>query len=208
MSALLRSDGGKPWRDEELMRELYLEEEMSSGEIADRLDCARSTILNWLHRHDIPVRSILEAKSIKHGKHAKYTVDNRGYPIWWCDGSTKKSGMQVHRLLAVAEYGYDVVAGADVHHKNGVRWDNRPENIEVIPTRGEHSSKHRPAMSKMDVIRAAEMYREGASTYDLADVFDCAAGTVAENLREYFPELIRDPSEAGKLAWERSEVCN
>lgn len=205
MSAVRRCDGGYPWRDEQLMREMYVDEEMSMNEIADELGCAQSTVRNWLNRHGIETRSIKEALDITYGAHAKYTVDNRGYPIWWCDSSTKKSGMQVHRLLAVAEYGYDVVAGADVHHENGVRWDNRPSNIEVIPTRGEHSSKHRPAMSKMDILRAAEMYRAGASTYVLAEHFDCAAGTVAHNLREFNEDLIRGPKEAAEVAEQRSE---
>ena len=46
-----------------------------------------------------------------------------------------------HRLLAVAEYGFDAVAGNDIHHKNGVPWDNRPANIEPIDP-CEHSRIH------------------------------------------------------------------
>jgi len=33
----------------------------------------------------------------------------------------------------VAEYGTEAVAGRDVHHINGIGWDNRPENIVPIP---------------------------------------------------------------------------
>lgn len=30
----------------------------------------------------------------------------------------------------VAEHGVDAVAGKHVHHKNGIRWDNRPEKLQ------------------------------------------------------------------------------
>lgn len=45
-----------PWSDEELMRQLYLDEKMSIEEVADQLDCHRSTIKEWLCKHDIEVR--------------------------------------------------------------------------------------------------------------------------------------------------------
>jgi len=47
----------------------------------------------------------------------------------------------IHRLVAVAEHGYESVDGKIVHHKNGVPWDNRPENIELL-TVAEHNRKH------------------------------------------------------------------
>ena len=55
-----------------------------------------------------------------------------------------------HRLLAVVEcYAastplWAILAdldGKDVHHKNGVKWDNRPSNIEPIE-HGAHSALH------------------------------------------------------------------
>jgi len=46
--------------------------------------------------------------------------------------------VSIHRLLAVAEYGFDEVANMDVHHESNVGWDNRPENV-VPLTHSQHS---------------------------------------------------------------------
>jgi hypothetical protein len=47
----------------------------------------------------------------------------------------------LHRLIAVAEYGIGEVAEKDIHHKSGIPWDNRPDNL-IPMTRSEHSKLH------------------------------------------------------------------
>ena len=37
----------------------------------------------------------------------------------------------VHRLCAVAEYGFDAVREGHVHHANECKWINSPENLEL-----------------------------------------------------------------------------
>ncbi|WP_394297586.1 HNH endonuclease [Halorubrum sp. BV1] len=44
-------------------------------------------------------------------------------------------------MLAVSEYRFDSVHNMDVHHQNGIPWDNRPENIELI-SKEEHDRHH------------------------------------------------------------------
>lgn len=48
---------------------------------------------------------------------------------------------RIHRLVAVAEYGFDAVSGNDIHHTNNHRCDNRPSNLEPI-SRSEHATLH------------------------------------------------------------------
>lgn len=43
----------KPWRDEQTLRDLYLNQELSAREISEKLDCGRRTVTNWLYRNDI-----------------------------------------------------------------------------------------------------------------------------------------------------------
>jgi hypothetical protein len=128
-----------PWRDESLLYELYWEQHLSTNEIADELGCEQATIWSWMDRFDIPRRSAYEAATNRRLHPAVFT--DRGYVICASNyrGSTKSVG--IHRLVMVAEHGFDAVAGKDVHHRNGIRFDNRPENLELL-TRGEHAQRH------------------------------------------------------------------
>lgn len=48
-----------------------------------------------------------------------------------------------HRIVAEQMLGRRLKQGELVHHKNEVRTDNRPENIEVVPDVAHHLYKHR-----------------------------------------------------------------
>jgi len=66
---------------------------------------------------------------------------NSGYEFWYhrCDGELET--VRVHRLVAVAEYGIDAVKNMEVHHKNEIKWDNRPGNLKLM-TDSDHAKKH------------------------------------------------------------------
>lgn len=54
-------------------------------------------------------------------------------PEQWC---------YVHRLSAVAEYGLDAVQKAEqVHHRDGCKWVNTPENLALESLEG-HADRH------------------------------------------------------------------
>lgn len=72
-----------------------------------------------------------------HFRHDSVIIQTRKYEMVEDDGDE----FPLHRLIAVAEYGFDAVAGNDIHHKSGVGWDNRPANIEPIDP-AEHVALH------------------------------------------------------------------
>lgn len=132
----------RPWEDEATMRELYLEKRLSLSETARRLGASSETIGRWLQNHGIETRDRDEAKSMAlREEPAAYWMREDGYMTWRNQYEKKTDVARVHRLLAVAEYGFDAVCGMEVHHKNGIPWANWPENIELM-TKAEHARHH------------------------------------------------------------------
>lgn len=128
------------------LREAYLERGLTQQEIADRFGCCQHHVSVVLRENDIPTRS--SEDYIERGMYLK--TWSKGYERIY----SGKDRIYHHRLLAVAMYGIDQVVGKDVHHRNSIPWDNRPENIEIIDV-GEHMSKH----AKQRTVERDEMGR-------------------------------------------------
>jgi hypothetical protein len=47
-----------------------------------------------------------------------------------------------HRVVAETMLGRALCRGEVVHHKNGIRSDNRPENLEVLDSQSAHMKHH------------------------------------------------------------------
>ena len=110
------------------LERLYWEEGMSLRAIAEELGCETHYKVNYrFKKFNIPTRTAYDQQN-----YASLRKDKDGYPFWreYYDGEYNR--VLVHRLLAVAEYGFESVIGNDVHHKNGHRFDNRPDNIELL----------------------------------------------------------------------------
>ena len=134
---------GDKYKDPDWLREHYHDKDMTMIEMGDKLDVNSGTICYWMNKHDIDTYN--QGRN-KRTPGMNLRVNGNDYLEWWnqvFDGSGghELESCRVHRLVAVAKYGFDAVAGKDVHHKNGVKWDNRPENLELM-THGEHSKHH------------------------------------------------------------------
>lgn len=177
-----------PWQDAELMETLYVDELYSTTDIAELFDCSQSTVSKWLKKHDIPIRNLGDSISIAHGNNPNYVymyMHDPGYIYW----ENRDQKVAVHRLIAVAKYGFDAVKGMQVHHKNGLSWDNRASNIELIAPE-DHKREHLK-IDGVDRIRVAELYEHGdISIRDLADEldFEISSGTVRNIHKEFYGE--------------------
>jgi hypothetical protein len=123
------------YKYEAVLRDLYHEQKMTMAEVGKELECSASTINRWLDKLDIESRGQYEE------------IRKRPACYYWKNGyEVSSSGFDdndvyIHRLIAVAKYGVDEVKNMEVHHKNEIRWDNRPENLELM-TPEEHMKHH------------------------------------------------------------------
>ena len=109
--------------------DLYIRENLSAREIAERRDMSHRTVKDRLTKYDLwgkdPAKFYLEDG----GQSGMFT----GYPMWRKTGSGQR--LRVHRLQIIA-------AGADPHevfggeksvdHINGCPLDNRQENLRLM----------------------------------------------------------------------------
>lgn len=178
-------DRDRPWTDADLLEELYWGYRLSMEQISNGWGCSGTTISEWLDRHDIERRSRSESIQNYHGslRKANLNTSTRGYEYW----SPENTMVYVHRLMMVAEHGFGAAVENHVHHKNGIPWDNRFDNLELL-SNSEHQQQHLK-VPKEDRKRIADMYENtDKSSYTIADEvdYDIVSGTVMEIHGEYY----------------------
>ena len=133
------------WQRPGFVSYLYKEKKMTQKEIGELLGVHQSNISTTLKEANVETRKRgdLQYPTVYFSDDGYLTCRHR------LGGRDKgRVAFRVHRLVAVAEYGYDAIAGKDVHHKNGHKVDNRPENLEPIDP-SSHAKLHH---EKGDII--------------------------------------------------------
>jgi transposase len=160
----------KRYQDKETLIELYHEKGMSQSAISDELGCSRGTIKYWLDKHDIKRRPPPKDRP------PKLSVDPQGRERFASTSGGKQDSVLHHRLLAALKYGVGEMRGKIVHHKNGISWDNRPDNLELV-TRKEHQRHHFESgdigkLDPEDVRDIRERYRSDERSGSIAPDYD------------------------------------
>ncbi len=92
------------------------------------------------------------------------SIDAQGYERIYVDGSQ----VRTHRIVAVAILGRQLTGQEVVHHKNGDRSDNRPENLEIFHSHSEHMKRHMtPSIARVRGAKGNATKRKNAKGYTL-----------------------------------------
>jgi hypothetical protein len=123
---------GSPWDSTEQLHEWYVEEGMTIKAIAEEVGTSTFTVHKRLSQAGIARRGC--------GVRTLYPTFRTNL-----DGYEEVSGthhtVPLHRLIAVAEWGFDAVKNRDVDHIDGCTFHNAPGNLQLL-YRSEHTKIH------------------------------------------------------------------
>lgn len=136
--------------DYERMIDLY-QVERSLMRAASRFGCSHNTIRAALRRAGVSVRPT-GGRRRPPGSAPTWFRRNatNGYAVWygWIPGENRYATLSEHRLLLEQALGRALTSGEEVHHRNGVRDDNRLENLELRRRPHGSGSTHCPHCGK------------------------------------------------------------
>lgn len=135
-------DEKKKVHNEEWLREQYLEEKRSMRDIGGEVNMTPSGVKKWINNFGIEARGPSE-------RHlhtpASFSTLPKGYEVSRSKLNYETDSVYIHQLVMIAEGASPAKVFSNgryhIHHKNGIYWDNRPENLELKAAKV-HGSDH------------------------------------------------------------------
>lgn len=143
---LARLPGNKIDWPLEQMRHLYEVEGWTLQRIADFLGQNQKVVNKVAKRNGFQMRRTGPASGEGHPDwKGGRNIDKDGYVLVYCpnhpSSQNGKKYVREHRLVMEQVLGRYLLPTEVVHHVNGCKTDNRPENLEVFQSNGEHLSE-------------------------------------------------------------------
>ena len=116
---------------------------------------------------------------------ARFAMGSDGYEEWTSVHDGEKLRVYVHQVFAIAHGAdpYEIFGGdQQVHHKNGIKWDTREDNIEVLGLvehavlSAEEQWGDKPWRNKELMETALKRHTNA----DLADEWNCSTRTISD----------------------------
>jgi hypothetical protein len=127
-------------KEPSIVADLY-NKPMPLSQIAKQYGVSISAVCSYMIKHGIPRRP----QGHVYGEHSPTwkggKINNRGYEFTRVSSHPRvaKCGyVATHVLVMENEIGRYLADGEKVHHKNGIKNDNRPENLELFATDRDH----------------------------------------------------------------------
>ena len=136
------------------MTDLYWNQKLSAGEIADKYDLLMKNVNKMMIRRGIPRRTKSEAMKLMWERNRRNRLDR-----WGASGeysfkrapnhprANKYGFVQEHILVLEEKMGESLPKDWCTHHLNGIKDDNRPENLMGMP-KVKHNYLHNPYINE------------------------------------------------------------
>lgn len=145
-----------------------IEQRLTGGEslrsIARLYGVCYQSLQYWREKWDLPKLKPAQKSGADHPNWRGGVVQDRyGYRLVYTPGRKGHPYSYEHVVVAEAAIGRRIRKGKHVHHINGDKLDNRPENL-LVMTDSEHRKLHRQVERlAMDMVRTGEVvFRDGA----------------------------------------------
>ena len=134
-----------------LLKELYIENKLSTHQIADQFDMDAKTVYRWLRKFGIKPRTKSEAmkginKGRRNSRRGGRITDKRGYVLIYQPthpNADNNGYIYEHRLVMEGILGRYLTKKEVIHHTNRIRNDNKPENLMLFSSFTKHMTFHK-----------------------------------------------------------------
>lgn len=133
---------GACWQHRDMIRAMAAEGATLTA-MAEAVGCNRRHLKAFLERHQIDYAEYHKRGSQNPAWHGGRIVDKDGYVLVKAPDHPNRDRhgyMREHRLVMESVLGRLLEAGEVVHHRDGDKQNNDPENLEVFAANGEHLS--------------------------------------------------------------------
>jgi len=122
----------------DIIYDLYHNQQLSFAKIAEIYDVKINTVSRLYKFYGFKSRSLKESQLIRYENIKKGTIDKDGYKQIHINGKKVRE----HRYVMEQHLGGELLPTEPVHHINGIKTDNRIENLELFDGHSKHSKFH------------------------------------------------------------------